>query len=103
MQLKDTKLVIEVDEIPPRELIAKIKKGLESVLGEMAPHIVNKRMDDLGLSDSNSKDTNFGQVVMIIRLLRDLTFPLFLNKGLGIKKTRTYMRWLNAERQMLCY
>lgn len=98
---RESVLVHEIDQMPPRELIARIKKDLESVFGEMAPHFVNRRMDDLGLSDSDGKDISFREVETVIKHLRDLTFPLFLNKALGIEKTKTYMRWLNAERPTL--
>jgi hypothetical protein len=81
-----------------RKLISRIKEDLTKVLGDMAPHFVNKRMADLGLSDSTEEDISLREVEMVIRLLRDFTFPLFLNKKLSIEKTRTYMRWLNAER-----
>jgi hypothetical protein len=80
------------------KLITKIKEDLESIFGDLAPHLVNKRLDDLGISHSDSVDISFREVEMIIRLLRDFTFPLFLNKKTSIEKTRTYMRWLNAER-----
>ncbi len=85
--------------MPAIDLIERIRKDLESIWGEMAPHFVNKRLEDLGISEY--EDLSYGDAEMVIKLLRDQTFPFFMNKKLGVEKTKTYMRWLNEERPEL--
>lgn len=82
--------------MPASNLIERIKKDLEAIWGEMAHHFVNKRMEDIGLSDRD--EITYRDAEMIIKLLKDRTFPFFINKEVSLEKSRTYMRWVNEER-----
>jgi len=78
-------------------LIGKIKEDLETSWGKIGSQLVDKRMDDLGLKTDD--DITFREVEMVIMMLRNYTFPLFLDKLKTAQKTRKYMRWLNLEKR----
>ena len=76
-------------------IISRIKDDLRGIWGDVADHMVNKGLDDLGLRPEPSLD----EVEMIIELLDTRTFPFFLPQDVANRKTRLYSKWLREERE----
>ncbi len=77
-----------------QHIVARIKDDLRGIWGDVADHLVDKRLNDLGLRQEPSLD----EVAMVIELLDTQTFPFFLSPEDGVRKTRMYSKWLKEER-----
>ena len=75
-------------------IIFRIKDDLRGIWGDVADHLVNKGLNDLGLRQEPSLD----EVAMVIELLDTRTFPFFLSSDDATRKIRMYSRWLKEER-----
>ena len=79
-----------------QHIVSRIKDDLKLMWGDMADHMVNRGLEDLGLI----KEPSLDDMEKVIELLDTRTFPLFLKQDVANRKTRLYSRWLREEREI---
>lgn len=81
-----------------QSIISRIRDDLGLLWGDVANHIVNRGLEDLGLIE---EEPSLDEMEMVIEHLDTRTFPLFLTRDIANRKTRLYTRWLREEREIV--